>query len=110
MATVISRPCARCASGAAGCWPRSKKDRVVKLEGNPDHPHSRGKLCARGQSGLMNTYDPDRVSDSADPGRQTRRRPVPQASWEEALDLVAEKMLEIKAELWPGSDGLLLHP
>ena len=38
-----------------------KDGRVVKLEGNPEHPHSRGKLCPRGQSGLMNTYDPDRV-------------------------------------------------
>ena len=25
--------------------------RVVKLDGNPDHPHSNGHLCVRGQSG-----------------------------------------------------------
>ena len=44
-----------------GLLAKVKDGRVVKLEGNPDHPHSRGNLCPRGQSGLMNTYDPDRV-------------------------------------------------
>jgi anaerobic selenocysteine-containing dehydrogenase len=44
-----------------GVKARVKDGRVVKLEGNLDNPHSKGKLCARGQSGLMNTYDPDRV-------------------------------------------------
>ena len=34
---------------------------VRYIDGNPEHPHSRGNLCPRGQSGLMNTYDPDRV-------------------------------------------------
>ena len=44
-----------------GLLAKVKDGRVVKLEGNPDHPHSGGHLCPRGQSGLMNTYDPDRV-------------------------------------------------
>jgi thiosulfate reductase/polysulfide reductase chain A len=44
-----------------GVLAKVRDGRVVKLEGNPAHPHSKGKLCARGQSGLMNTYDPDRI-------------------------------------------------
>jgi thiosulfate reductase/polysulfide reductase chain A len=44
-----------------GLIAKVKDGRVVKLDGNPEHPHSRGNLCPRGQSGLMNTYDPDRV-------------------------------------------------
>ena len=32
-----------------------------KLEGNPAHPISQGKLCPRGQAGLQVTYHPDRV-------------------------------------------------
>ena len=44
-----------------GLLAKVEQGRVVKLEGNPQHPHSNGKLCPRGQSGLMNTYDPDRV-------------------------------------------------
>lgn len=79
-----------------GLLAKVEKGRVVKLEGNPENPHSTGKLCARGQSGLMTTYDPDRVLTplvrvGPRGGGQFRR-----ASWDEALDLVASKMSEIK--------------
>src|ERR1700680_2669245 len=33
-----------------------------KLEGNPDHPISRGKLCARGHAALQVLYHPDRLT------------------------------------------------
>src|ERR1700733_7246743 len=33
-----------------------------KLEGNPQHPVNRGKLCARGQAGLQVLYHPDRIT------------------------------------------------
>ena len=42
-----------------GLLAKVENGRVVKLEGNPDHPHSKGVLCPRGQAGLMTTYDPD---------------------------------------------------
>jgi anaerobic selenocysteine-containing dehydrogenase len=32
-----------------------------KLEGQPDHPISRGGLCARGQASIQVTYHPDRL-------------------------------------------------
>jgi anaerobic selenocysteine-containing dehydrogenase len=32
-----------------------------KVEGSPDHPVNRGRLCARGQAGLQVTYNPDRL-------------------------------------------------
>ena len=35
--------------------------RVVKLEGNMDHPNTRGKLCAKGNAGFLHIYDPDRI-------------------------------------------------
>src|ERR1044072_7052750 len=35
--------------------------RAVKLEGNPDSPINRGRLCARGQAALQGLYNPDRV-------------------------------------------------
>lgn len=70
--------------------------RVVKLDGNPEHPHSRGNLCPRGQSGLMNTYDPDRVLTPLIRVGKRGEGKFREASWEEALDLVASKMTEIK--------------
>src|SRR5512136_969555 len=75
--------------------------RVVKLEGNPDHPHSLGNLCPRGQSGLMNTYDPDRVLTPLIRVGKRGEGLFRKASWEEALDLVAGNMLSIKQKYGP---------
>ncbi|MFZ0548687.1 MAG: molybdopterin-dependent oxidoreductase, partial [Candidatus Promineifilaceae bacterium] len=85
------------------CGVRAKVEngRVVKLEGNPEHPHSLGNLCARGQSGLMNTYDPDRVLTPLIRVGQRGEGKFREASWEEALDLVANSMQEIKDKYGP---------
>ncbi len=37
--------------------------RPIKLDGNPDHPLSRGRADARTQAALLNLYDPDRLQD-----------------------------------------------
>ncbi len=34
---------------------------VVKIEGDPDNPSNRGKLCPKGQAGINRLYDPHRV-------------------------------------------------
>ena len=85
------------------CGVRAKvrDGRVVKLEGNPEHPHSLGHLCARGQSGLMNTYDPDRVLTPLIRVGQRGEGKFREASWEEALDLVASQMQAIKDKYGP---------
>ncbi len=77
------------------------KGRVVKLDGNPEHPHSKGKLCPRGQSGLMNTYDPDRVLTPLIRIGKRGEGLFRKASWDEALDLVAGKMQAIKDQYGP---------
>jgi thiosulfate reductase / polysulfide reductase chain A len=79
-----------------GLLAKVEDGRVVKLEGNPDHPHSLGNLCPRGQSGLMNTYDPDRVLTPLIRVGKRGEGLFRKASWNEALDLVARKMLDIK--------------
>ncbi len=84
-----------------GLIAKVKDGRVVKLDGNPEHPHSRGNLCPRGQSGLMNTYDPDRVLTPLIRVGKRGEGKFRQASWDEALDLVASKMLEIKEKYGP---------
>ena len=84
-----------------GVLAKVEAGRVVKLEGNPENPHSKGKLCARGQSGLMNTYDPDRVlSPLVRVGKRGEGK-FRTASWDEALDIVADKMLQIKEKFGP---------
>jgi thiosulfate reductase / polysulfide reductase chain A len=84
-----------------GLIAKVKDGRVVKLEGNPEHPHSKGKLCPRGQSGLMNTYDPDRVLTPLIRVGKRGEGLFRKASWDEALDLVASKMQTIKDTYGP---------
>ncbi|MEJ2708894.1 MAG: molybdopterin-dependent oxidoreductase [Anaerolineales bacterium] len=79
-----------------GVLAKVEEGRVVKLEGNPEHPHSKGKLCARGQSGLMNTYDPDRILTPLVRVGKRGEGKFRKASWDEALDIVADQMLKIK--------------
>ncbi|MBI5182911.1 MAG: molybdopterin-dependent oxidoreductase [Nitrospinae bacterium] len=34
---------------------------LMKIGGNPEHPNSRGRMCAKGQAGINFLYDPDRI-------------------------------------------------
>ena len=61
VATYFATVCREC-PGGCGVVARNRDGRVVKLEGNPDHPVNQGALCARGQAALLGTYDPDRVA------------------------------------------------
>jgi thiosulfate reductase/polysulfide reductase chain A len=97
---VIPTLCEMCV-WRCGVLARVRDGRVVKLEGNPDHPHSRGKLCARGQSGLMTTYDRDRVLQPLIRVGPRGGGVFRKASWEEALDLTAQKMIEIRDRFGP---------
>lgn len=71
--------------------------RVVKFEGHPDNPKNNGKLCPKGQAQIMAIYDPNRVKT---PLVRTNGKGVPgewrQASWDEALGLVAEKIKDVR--------------
>ena len=75
--------------------------RITKLEGNPSHPNSRGKLCAKGQAGVNLVYDPDRILS---PMKRTGKRGEgkwEKISWQDALDMTAAKLKELKTEGHP---------
>ena len=78
VATWYTTACSEC-EAACGMWVRTREGRVVKVEGNPDHPVSRGALCSRGHSSLQGLYNPDRY-----PGPMARQngrlQPI---SWED---------------------------
>src|SRR5436190_11418867 len=61
VATYYATTCRECAAGC-GVRVRVREGRAVKLEGNPDSPINRGRLCARGQAALQGLYNPDRIS------------------------------------------------
>ena len=53
--------CGQCPAGC-GIITRVMEGRAKKIEGNPNHPISRGKLCVRGHAGLQALYHPDRIA------------------------------------------------
>ncbi|GAB4435940.1 MAG: molybdopterin-dependent oxidoreductase [Rhodocyclaceae bacterium] len=66
--------------------------RIVKLEGNPEHVSTRGRLCAKGNSGMWYTYNPDRVLY---PLRRVGARGEgkwKRITWNEALAEIAQKL------------------
>src|SRR5262249_52499498 len=60
VATWFATVCRECPAGC-GVLAKSREGRIVKVEGNPDHPVNRGALCGRGQASLLSAYDPDRI-------------------------------------------------
>src|SRR6202522_1009509 len=68
-----------------------------KLEGNPQHPVNRGKLCARGQAGLQVAYHPDRVTH---PIKRTGPRgsgEFQEITWDDALKEVSAHLTALQS-------------
>jgi formate dehydrogenase major subunit len=111
---VVQSVCPYC---AVGCGQRiyvrggegGRSDKVVQIEGDPDSPISRGRLCPKGAASeqLVNS-----------PGRQTKvlyRAPYA-GEWkhldnETALEMIAERFLESRRRSWQQHDdkGRLLR-
>jgi len=64
-------------------WGRHIDGRVVKVEGNPEHPVNKGGLCPRGQSSVQGLYDPDRLTEPLISKKSGR--------WDDALTMICEK-------------------
>jgi len=56
-----SSTCTGCSSHC-GIIIKTREGRPIKIEGNPDHPINRGKICSKGQASILDLYDPDRIS------------------------------------------------
>ena len=68
-----------------------KDGRLMSVQGDPDNPDSRGFLCIRGQASREIIDNPARLLDPlirARRGSEDWRR----ATWEEALDLIVDRM------------------
>ena len=75
---------------------------VVELTGNPDSPIGSGHICAKGAAGIMQLYDPARITKplkrtnpkkgfDEDPGWE-------EISWDEAYDTIVQKFGEAAAK------------
>jgi MoCo/4Fe-4S cofactor protein with predicted Tat translocation signal len=63
-ALYFASTCSDCPA-SCGTLIKTREGRPIKIEGNKSHPLSRGALCARGQSSILNLYDPDRLRGPA---------------------------------------------
>src|SRR3970040_552812 len=69
---------------------------AVKIEGIPEAPPNYGKVCAKGNAGLMNLYNPNRITSPlvrANPQKGIGVEPKwRQITWDEAMDLLVERL------------------
>jgi formate dehydrogenase major subunit len=94
---VVKSVCPYCAVGCAQNV-FVKDDRVVQIEGDPDAPHSRGRLCPKGSATLQLT-----TGDARE--RHVLYRPPHASEWQRldldtAMDMVTDKFLASRAEGW----------
>ncbi len=98
---VVQSICPYC---AVGCGQKVyvKDEKVVQIEGDPDSPISRGRLCPKGSASekLVNS-----------PMRETRvkyRRPGgtdwEYLSLEEATEMIADRVIRAREETWEEAD------
>lgn len=114
--SLIPTTCFNCES-ACGLLAYVDKDsgQVTKFEGNPEHPGSRGKNCAKGPATINQVTDPDRILYPLKRAKGRGEGEWERVSWDEALNdiagrirkaIVEERKNEIVCHIGrPGEDG-----
>ncbi len=96
---ILRTACNRDCPDACSILAHVEEGRVVRLQGDPAHPVTRGFLCYRTDQFLARQYGPERVTTPL-VRRDGALRP---ATWDEALDLCASTLLRIRAESGPAA-------
>jgi anaerobic selenocysteine-containing dehydrogenase len=91
------RTACRSCHGGCGVIAHVKDGKVIKVEGDPDSPYSRGTLCTKGLSVTQLAYHPDRVIYPMKKGKNGWQR----ITWDEALDTISIKFQAIIDEYGP---------
>ncbi|MCA9247378.1 MAG: molybdopterin-dependent oxidoreductase [Planctomycetales bacterium] len=73
-----------------------KDGRLIKIEGHPNDPNSRGHLCARGHAGLNHLYHPERLLYPLKRVGKRGEGKWKRISWDEALDEIAAKLRAVR--------------
>jgi len=94
-ANYYASSCNFCPAGC-GILVRVSEGRAKKVEGNPEHPVNRGRLCARGQAILQELYHPDRVQHPLRRNGPRGSGEFTKISWGEGLKLLTTKLLELQ--------------
>ena len=94
-----------CPYCAVGCGQRVfvKDEKVVQIEGDPDSPISRGRLCPKGSASEQLVNGPQRVT------KVRYRRPYG-TEWEDldldtAMDMIVDRVLDARRRGWEEKDA-----
>lgn len=97
--------CRECPAGC-GLLVRTREGRALKVEGNPEHPVNRGRLCVRGQAGVQGLYNPDRITQPLRRTAEGKLEPIP---WADAEELLANLLRYLRFEKQADRVALLSH-
>jgi anaerobic selenocysteine-containing dehydrogenase len=97
--TLVPTTCFNCES-ACGLMAYVDKDtmEVTKLEGNPHHPGSRGRNCAKGPATINQIQDPQRILYPLKRVGPRGSGRFERSTWDEVLDVFAAKIREALIE------------
>lgn len=90
--------CGECSAGC-GVIVRVMEGRAKKIEGNPNHPVNRGKLCAHGQAALQRLYNPDRLRGPLHRIGARSQGTLAPTSWDQGLQELAERLRKAKGQV-----------
>lgn len=105
--TLVPTVCFNCESacGLLAYVDRKTLD-IKKFEGNPLHPGSRGRNCAKGPATINQIYDPERILYPLKRVGARGEGKWKRVSWDEALGDIAGRMRE---SLERRKDGIMYH-
>jgi anaerobic selenocysteine-containing dehydrogenase/Fe-S-cluster-containing dehydrogenase component len=90
--TWYASTCRECAAGC-GIHVKVREGRAIKVEGNPESPINRGRLCARGQAALQGLYNPDRVTE---PMQRNATGHLEPTTWDDAIAALRAKVQQFQ--------------
>ena len=76
-----------------------KKNKIIKIEGDKEHPQSKGYVCPKGLNDWQVIYHPDRFKK---PLLRTTSG-FKEISWEEAIEVAADRLGEVVKKYTPKS-------
>jgi anaerobic selenocysteine-containing dehydrogenase len=101
-ATVYKSQCYICNSGCDALV-FEKDGKVIKVEGDPSSPITKGTLCCKGLASRDQLYHKDRILYPMKRIGQRGDGRWQRISWDEALDTAAERFKEIEKKFGPDS-------
>ena len=105
--SIVPTTCFNCES-ACGLLAYIDKDsnKVRKFEGNPHHPGSRGRNCAKGPATINQINDTERILYPLKRKGKRGSGEWERITWDQALDEISEK---IAASIRKRKDGVMYH-